>query len=245
MTLLAGWAVVLSRLSGQEDVVIGSPMAGRGRREIEGLIGFFVNTLAVRLDASGSQTVAELLGRARARALEAQHHQDIPFEQVVELVDPVRSLAHTPLFQVMFTWQNAPSGSGMSLPGLRTERVAAGSPQVQAKYDLSLTLWEADGGIRGGVTFAAALFEPATVERWVGYLGRVLREMAADPARRLDRLPSPPRASVPSSFTSGTGRRRRTRRTRAFTSASRRRRRARRTRWRWSPPTESGSPTGS
>ncbi|HEU4881110.1 MAG TPA: amino acid adenylation domain-containing protein, partial [Longimicrobium sp.] len=192
MTLLAGWAVVLSRLSGQEDVVIGSPMAGRGRREIEGLIGFFVNTLALRLDASGSQTVAELLGRARARALEAQHHQDIPFEQVVELVDPVRSLAHTPLFQVMFTWQNAPSGSGMSLPGLTTERVAAGSRQVQAKYDLSLTLWEADGGIRGGATFAAALFEPATVERWMGYLRRVLREMAADPARRLDQLPIMP-----------------------------------------------------
>jgi amino acid adenylation domain-containing protein len=188
MTLLAGWAVVLSRLSGQEDVVIGSPMAGRGRREIEGLIGFFVNTLALRLDVSGSQTVAELLGRARTRALEAQHHQDIPFEQVVELVDPVRSLAHSPLFQVMFTWQNAPGVSGVPLPGLQAERVAAGSSQVQAKYDLSLTLWEAGEEITGGVTFAAALFERATVERWVGYLGRVLREMAADPARRLDRL---------------------------------------------------------
>ncbi|HEX6040707.1 amino acid adenylation domain-containing protein, partial [Longimicrobium sp.] len=188
MTLLAGWAVVLGRLSGQDDVVIGSSMAGRGRREIEGLIGLFVNTLALRLDASGSQTVAQLLGRARARALEAQQHQDIPFEQVVDLVDPVRSLAHTPLFQAMFTWQNAPGASGLSLPGLRTERVAAGSGRMQSKYDLSLTLWEADGGITGGVTFATALFEASTVERWVGYLGRVLREMAADPSQRLDRI---------------------------------------------------------
>ncbi|HEX6037835.1 non-ribosomal peptide synthetase, partial [Longimicrobium sp.] len=188
MTLLAGWAVVLSRLSGQDDVVIGSPMAGRGRREIEGLIGLFINTLALRLDASGPQTVSELLGHARARALEAQQHQDIPFEQVVDLVDPVRSLAHTPLFQATFTLQNAPGGDGVSLPGLGTERVRAGSARVESKYDLSLTLWEADGGIRGGVTFATALFEASTVERWVGYLGRVLREMAADPSQRLDRL---------------------------------------------------------
>ncbi|MBB4636056.1 non-ribosomal peptide synthetase [Longimicrobium terrae] len=194
MTLLAGWAVVLSRLSGQEDVVIGSPMAGRGRREIEGLIGFFVNTLALRLDASGTQTVAELLGRAKARALEAQQHQDIPFEQVVELVDPVRSMAHSPLFQVMFTWQNVPGGVDAPLPGLRTEPVEAESGQMQAKYDLSLTLWEEDGAIAGGVTFAAGLFDPATVERWAGYLGRVLREMGANPKRRLDQLPIMPDA---------------------------------------------------
>ncbi|WP_414681554.1 condensation domain-containing protein, partial [Longimicrobium sp.] len=102
MAFLAAWAVVLGRLSGQEDVVIGSPVAGRGRREIEGLIGFFVNTLAIRVGVSGSLTVGELLRRAKERALEAQQHQDIPFEQVVELLQPVRSLAHTPLFQVMF-----------------------------------------------------------------------------------------------------------------------------------------------
>src|SRR5690606_19555219 len=100
MTVLAGWATVLSRLSGQEDVVIGTPSANRGRREIEGLIGFFVNTLALRVDLSGAPTVAEALARVKARALEAQQHQDIPFEQVVELVRPGRSLAHGPLFQV-------------------------------------------------------------------------------------------------------------------------------------------------
>ncbi|MFL5537595.1 MAG: amino acid adenylation domain-containing protein, partial [Longimicrobiaceae bacterium] len=106
MTLLTGWAAVLSRLSGQDDVVVGTPSANRGRQEIEGLIGFFVNMLPVRVALSGAPTVAELLARVRERALGAQHHQDIPFEQVVELVQPVRSLAYTPLFQVMFTWQN-------------------------------------------------------------------------------------------------------------------------------------------
>jgi condensation domain-containing protein len=119
MTLLAGWAVVLSRLSGQTDVVVGTPMANRGRLEIEELIGFFVNTLALRVDLSGAPTVVELLRQVRARALEAQQHQDIPFEQVVERVRPARSLAYTPLFQVMFTWQNAP-GESLDLPGLQS-----------------------------------------------------------------------------------------------------------------------------
>ena len=88
MTLLAGWAAVLARLSGQDDVVIGTPSANRGRAEIEGLIGFFVNTLALRVDLSGAPTVAGLLDRVRALALEAQRNQDIPFEQVVERVQP-------------------------------------------------------------------------------------------------------------------------------------------------------------
>ena len=90
------------------DVVIGTPTANRGRGEIEGLIGFFVNTLPLRVDLSGAPTAAELLGRVRTRALEAQQHQDIPFEQVVEQARPLRSLAYSPLFQVMFAWQNAP-----------------------------------------------------------------------------------------------------------------------------------------
>ena len=107
MTLLAAWAALLARLSGQQDVVIGTPVANRGRAEIENLIGFFVNTLALRLDLSGSPSVSELLEQVKAQALAAQQHQDIPFEQVVELAQPVRSLAHSPLFQVMFAWQNA------------------------------------------------------------------------------------------------------------------------------------------
>ncbi|HEX2081548.1 MAG TPA: condensation domain-containing protein, partial [Longimicrobium sp.] len=160
MTLLAGWATVLSRLSGQDDVVIGTPTAGRGRREIEGLIGFFVNTLALRVDLSGAPTAAELLGRVKERALEAQHHQDIPFEQVVELVDPARSLSHAPIFQATFAWQNAP-GSGLELPGLALAPLGptGSAAQVTAKFDLSLALSERDGRIVGGVEYATSLFE--------------------------------------------------------------------------------------
>ncbi|HEU4561224.1 MAG TPA: amino acid adenylation domain-containing protein, partial [Longimicrobium sp.] len=187
MTLLAAWAVVLSRLSGQDELVTGTPSAGRGRAEIEGLIGFFVNTLALRLELSGSPTVAELLRRVKERALAAQHHQDIPFEQVVELLDPARSLSHHPLFQVMFAWQNAPRGD-LRLPGLEVGSVRAGSSHAQAKFDLSLSLWEAGDRIVGSVTYATALFEGKTVERWIGYLRRVLEEMVAGESRHVERL---------------------------------------------------------
>ncbi|WP_414682885.1 amino acid adenylation domain-containing protein, partial [Longimicrobium sp.] len=190
MTVLAAWAAVLGRLSGQPDVVVGTPTANRGRTEIEGLIGFFVNTLAVRVDLAGSPTLAELLVQVRARSLGAQQNQDIPFEQVVELVQPARSLAHNPVFQVMLTWQNAPEG-GLELPGLRLAGVDAGSGRATAaaaKVDLSLTLWEAGGRIVGSATYATALFEQATVERWVGYLRRVLDAMVADDAQPVDRL---------------------------------------------------------
>ncbi|HET7233884.1 MAG TPA: amino acid adenylation domain-containing protein, partial [Longimicrobium sp.] len=187
MTLLAGWAAVLSRLSGQDDVVIGTPSANRGRSEIEGLIGFFVNTLPVRVDLSGAPTVAQALGRVKARALEAQQNQDIPFEQVVERVQPARSLAHSPLFQVMFAWQNAPAGR-LELPGLSLAPADA-APHVTAKFDLLLALWEDDGRIAGEVEYATALFDGATVERWLGYLRRVLEAMAADDGLGIDRLP--------------------------------------------------------
>jgi amino acid adenylation domain-containing protein len=192
MTLLAGWAAVLARLSGQDEVVVGTPSANRGRSEIEGLIGFFVNTLPVRVDLSGAPTVAEALGRVKARALEAQQNQDIPFEQVVERVQPTRSLAHSPLFQVMFAWQNAP-GESLELPGLALGPLdpagsGGASLPVSAKFDLSLSLWEEGGRIEGAVEYATALFDRVTVERYVGYLRRVLQEMAADDAKPVDRL---------------------------------------------------------
>ncbi|HET7460393.1 MAG TPA: amino acid adenylation domain-containing protein, partial [Longimicrobium sp.] len=186
MTLLAGWAVVLGRLSGQEAVVVGTPTANRGHREIEGLIGFFLNTLALRVELAGAPTVAGVLGQVRARALEAQQHQDIPFEQVVERLDPVRSLAHTPLFQVMFTWQNAPR-ERLELAGLQVV-AEPGTAVGGAKFDLSLVLAEREGRIEGGVTYATALFERETVERYLGYLRRVLGQMAADESRPVERL---------------------------------------------------------
>ncbi|HEX9938383.1 MAG TPA: amino acid adenylation domain-containing protein, partial [Longimicrobium sp.] len=186
MTLLAGWSAVLGRLSRQDEVVVGTGSANRGREEIERLIGFFVNTLAVRVDLSERPTVGELLARVKARALEAQHHQDIPFEQVVELVQPVRSRAHSPLFQVSFVWQNAPRGE-LRLPGLRVGRVP-GAERTTAKFDLSLSMWESDGRLLGGVEYATSLFEQATVERYLGYLRRVLEQMAAGYAGEVDRL---------------------------------------------------------
>jgi amino acid adenylation domain-containing protein len=186
MTLLAGWATVLSRLSGQEDLVIGIPTANRGRTEIEGLIGFFVNTLALRIDLSGSPTVAELLKRVKSQALAAQHHQDIPFEQVVELVQPARSLAHSPLFQVMLAWQNT-GRVELELPGLTLGSVEA-AERVTALFDLLLSLTERDGRIVGGVEYATALFERATVERYLGHFRMVLEGMVADEDQSVDRL---------------------------------------------------------
>ncbi|HET7463284.1 MAG TPA: amino acid adenylation domain-containing protein, partial [Longimicrobium sp.] len=197
MTVLAGWAVVLGRLAGQDDVVIGTPTANRGRRETEGLIGFFVNTLALRVDLSGGPTVAELLARVKARALDAQHNQDVPFEQVVEAVRPGRSLAHTPLFQVLFAWQNTPR-ERLDLPGLEVAAVPAPA-EGTAKFDLSLSLHEAGGCITGGLTYATALLEPATAGRYAGYLRRVLEAMVAGPEARagdLALMPEPERRQV-------------------------------------------------
>ncbi|HEX6911547.1 MAG TPA: condensation domain-containing protein, partial [Longimicrobium sp.] len=185
MTLLAGWAVVLGRLSGQADVVVGTPVAGRERREIEDLVGFFANTLPLRVDLSDAPTVAQLLAQVRARALEAQQHQDIPFDQVVERVRPARSRAYTPLFQVMFVWE-ADGDTAPALAGLTVAQGAAGTPT--SKFDALLALGERDGRICGELEFATALFDRATVERWIGYLFRVLRAMAADDAVRVDRI---------------------------------------------------------
>jgi amino acid adenylation domain-containing protein len=117
MTLLASWALLLARLSGQNDIVIGTPSANRGREEIELLMGFFVNTLAIRIELADELTVAELLKRVKQQTLAAQANQDIPFEQVVEILRPLRSLAYAPLFQVMFAWQNAPQDV-LELPGM-------------------------------------------------------------------------------------------------------------------------------
>ncbi|MBS9426295.1 amino acid adenylation domain-containing protein, partial [Photorhabdus caribbeanensis] len=185
MTLLAAWATVLSRLSGQEDLVIGTPSAGRSRQEVESLIGFFVNTLALRMDLSGAPKVAELLARVRQTALAAQEHQDLPFEQVVEIVQPPRHLAHTPLFQVMFAWQNN-EGMEWPMPGLTV------SPAEQridiAKFDLELSLSEVDGRIVGYLNYSTALFDQLTIERQVGYLHTVLREMAANPQQPVGKI---------------------------------------------------------
>src|ERR1041385_5100638 len=185
MTLLAGWAALMGRLSGQEAVVIGIPVANRGRVEIKNLIGFFVNTLAVRVNVAGERRVGELLEGVKRDVLLGQENQELPFERVVEITRPERSLSHTPLFNVMFAWQNGMEGK-LEFPGVEIEVLPAGS--VKAKFDLSLSLQETGGSIRGGVEYATALFAPETIKRFVGYFGRLLEGMVADENQRLDTI---------------------------------------------------------
>nr|WP_218170644.1 non-ribosomal peptide synthetase [Pseudomonas gingeri] len=177
MTLMAAWALLLGRLSGQTDMVIGSPVANRGRAEIEGLVGLFVNTLAVRIDTALEQSVEALLAQVRAQTLAAQAHQDLPFEQVVEIARPARSLSHSPLFQTMLSWQSTPPQQ-LALGDLQLESL--GESEHFAKFDLALNLGEVGDCLAGNLTYATALFDPATIERYVGYFISVLQQLVAN-----------------------------------------------------------------
>jgi amino acid adenylation domain-containing protein len=189
MTLLGAWAALMARLSGQPDVLIGVPAANRERFDVENLIGFFANTVVVRLDLTGSLSVRELLGQVRARSLAAMQYQDIPFEQVVELARPARSMAHSPLFQAMFAW-NGTLGGKFDLPGLEVETLT--TPHRVSKFDLSLELRDTGKKVMGGLEYATSLFEKSTIERYLGYFRNLLRAMAADDARAIDCLPIVP-----------------------------------------------------
>ncbi len=184
MTLLAGVQVLLARWSGQEDVAVGSPIANRTQTETEGLIGFFANTLVMRTDLGGNPTARELLGRVRAAALGAYQHQDLPFERLVEELAPERSLAHSPLFQVLFVLQNAAMGE-LRLGPVEVEPLEAG-PEG-AKFDLNVSLWSRER-ITGSVQYRASLWERPTMERLVRHLEAVLRGMAAEPEGRISEL---------------------------------------------------------
>src|SRR3569833_2042362 len=184
MTLLAAWSALVGRLAGQADVVIGSPVANRTRVEIEPLIGFFVNTLALRIDLSGQPTVGELLDRVRRSVLQGQAHQDVPFEQVVEALNPVRAQAHSQQFQLMFSWQNT-SGQALTTVPLQLEELPEGE-RLSAKFDLSLGLQEAGSRIVGTLGFATSLYERATMMRHVEYLKALLRGMARDDSQVVD-----------------------------------------------------------
>ncbi len=182
MTVLAAWSAVLSRLSGQEDLVIGTPSANRNHRQIEPLIGFFVNMLASRVDLLGEPSAAQLLERVRRTMLDAQAYQDLPFEQVVQIVQPPRRLDYTPLFQVMFAWHNNEKEQ-WRLPGLTV--TPAECDYDVAKFDLELNLYEAGEEIVGSFGYATALFDRATIDRHVGYLQKMLKAMASISADRL------------------------------------------------------------
>ncbi|HEU4556335.1 MAG TPA: amino acid adenylation domain-containing protein, partial [Longimicrobium sp.] len=185
MTLLGAFQLLLGRYAGSDDVVVGSPIAGRTRAEVEGLIGFFVNTLVLRTDLGGDPSFREVLRRVREVTLGAYEHQEVPFEKLVAELQPERSLSHSPLFQVLFTVQDA-GGQGDALPGLKVSGV--GVAMEVAKFDLSLTLAATPRGLLGGLTYSTDLFERGAVERMLGHLGRVLEQVAADADVRLSQL---------------------------------------------------------
>ncbi|HEX6864208.1 MAG TPA: condensation domain-containing protein, partial [Thermoanaerobaculia bacterium] len=159
MVLLAGFEALLGRVSGQDDLAVGTPIAGRSRVEVEGLIGFFVNNLVLRGSLAGDPTFRELLGRVRETELAAQAHQDVPFEKLVEELATERSLAYAPLIQVMFALQNTPGGT-VEVSGLR---MRAMNPEITAaKFDLTLNLTPHGGGLVGTIEHATDLFDATT-----------------------------------------------------------------------------------
>jgi len=184
MVLLGAFQVLLSRYCGTDDVVVGSPSAGRTHAEVQGLIGLFVNTLVLRGDLSGDPDFRTVLGRVREAAMGAWDHQDVPFERLVAELQPERSLSHSPLFQVTFSLEDAEMRVG--LPGLRCEPVHTGPGA--AKFDLALELATHPGGLRATLGYSADLFDPATVRRMLGHLERVLEQVADDPGTPLSRL---------------------------------------------------------
>lgn len=186
MLLLAAFKVLLHRYTGQDDIVIGAPIANRNRVEIEGLIGFFVNTLVLRTDLSGDPDFLELLARVRKVTLEAYAHQDMPFELLVEDLQPERDLSRNPLFQVMFQLENTPKEE-LPLPGLTLSAVDIEG--VASQFDLSVDVVESESGMSITAEYSTDLFEAATIRRFLDRWRVLLEGIAAEPARRLSKLP--------------------------------------------------------
>nr|WP_272949265.1 non-ribosomal peptide synthase/polyketide synthase [Mycobacteroides franklinii] len=198
MVLQAALGVLLGKLSGNTDVAVGFPIAGRRDSALDELIGFFVNTLVLRLDLAGDPTVAELLAQVRVRSLAAYENQDVPFEVLVERINPTRSLTHHPLIQVALGWQNVPgqdgnsSGPGLALGDLEVAPMAAETQT--ARMDLSFSLAERrtrtgdPAGIGGTVEFRTDVFDPASIERLIGRFEQILVTMTADVDRKLSSI---------------------------------------------------------
>jgi len=186
MVLLAGFKALLQRYLGQDDVVVGSPIANRSRRELEGLIGFFSNTLVLRTDLGRDPGFAELLARVRETALGAFAHQDLPFEQLVEDLQPERSLAHAPLFQLLFVLQNTP-GSSFALPGLATAVLPIDNRV--AIYDLTLGIEEEPAGLAAVAQYSTDLFDGPSIERLLSHLASLLAGTVRDPNLPVSALP--------------------------------------------------------
>ncbi|HVS52164.1 MAG TPA: amino acid adenylation domain-containing protein [Opitutaceae bacterium] len=186
MTLLAAFQVLLYRWTGQDDIVVGSVVAGRRKVELERLIGFFVNTLVFRGDLRGNPRFRELLGRVREMSLEALAHQDLPFERLVQELRPDRTASRNPLFQVMFVLQNAPMPP-TELPRLTLEPLEVDTGT--AKFDLTLSMVESAQGLRAALEYNADLFEPTTIQRLLGCYQTLLESVVADPEQPIATLP--------------------------------------------------------
>ena len=195
MVIQAGLAVLLAKLSASPEVAIGFPIAGRRDPALDELIGFFVNTLVLRVEVAGDPSVAELLAQVRARSLAAYEHQDVPFEVLVERLNPTRSLAHHPLFQVMVAWQNLPSSdsaAGLAWGDLQVSPLAVDTHT--ARMDLTFSLAEhfteagAPAGIGGAVEFRTDVFDAASIEALIERLQRMVVALTAEPTRRLSSI---------------------------------------------------------
>lgn len=186
MTLLAAFETLLYRYSGQTDFIIGAPYAARDRSELEGLIGYFANTVALRADLSGDPSFRELLCRARETTFEADTYQRVPFEKLVETLRPERDLSQTPLFQVMFAFDHGLVES-VELPGLSLSSIEVNSGT--AKFDMTLFMRSAKGGLRACLQYSTDLFEETTIKRMLGGWERLLEGILADPSERITRLP--------------------------------------------------------
>ncbi|MEO0869217.1 MAG: condensation domain-containing protein, partial [Cyanobacteria bacterium J06642_11] len=186
MTLLAAFKVLLYRYTGQTDLVVGTPIANRHRAEVEGLIGLFINVLALRSHLSPQASFEDLLAQVKATTLKAYDHQDLPFEKLVDELKLERDLSHSPLFQVKFRLENAPQET-LSLPGLTFRRL----PQAvtTAKLDLSVDLYETPNGIVGGFEYNCDLFKPETIQRMVQHFQIILASIVAAPDHPIAELP--------------------------------------------------------
>ena len=182
MTLLAAFQTLLQRYSGQDDIAVGSPIAGRTRSETEGLIGFFVNTLVLRADLSGNPSFREVLHRVRQMALGAYEYQDIPFEKLVEELHPDRDLSRSPLFQVLFAFQNVPRQT-RELAGLTVTPLE--NQNETAKFDASLYTWEEKEGLRARLEYNTDLYDDATISRMLGHFETLLEGIVSNPEQRI------------------------------------------------------------
>ncbi|MEU4540350.1 amino acid adenylation domain-containing protein [Streptosporangium sp. NPDC023825] len=192
MVLLAAYMVLLSRRSGQEDICVGTPIAGRDRDELEPLIGLFLNTLVIRGDLSGDPTFGELLVRVRRAALQAYTNAALPFDRLVSELNVPRDLSRTPLFQAQLVLHDY-QGTALTLPGVTAEAVDLGDAR-SAKFDLSLEFGRRDGDLELSLVYSTALFDHATAERMAAHVAVMLRRAVEDPGTRLSELGLPPEA---------------------------------------------------